>query len=226
MTFAAQVIDFHRELKPDWKIPEDIELLYPFENKETTNVFEEFFNKYFSDHKKRIFLFGINPGRFGAGITGIPFTDPKILEDKIGIFNSFKKRHELSSLFIYEMIEAYGGLMEFYSDCYITSVCPLGFVTKGKNINYYDQSDLLRSVESEIIDNIRRQACFGARKDVAFSIGKGKNFKYLQKLNQEYGFFDRIESVPHPRWVMQYRLKMKDQFIDEYISKLKSVLFG
>jgi len=63
MTFAQQVIDFHRSLKPNWKIPKEIGLIYPFEQDETWHVFETFYHKYFNDKRKRTFLFDINPGR-------------------------------------------------------------------------------------------------------------------------------------------------------------------
>lgn len=224
MTFAAQVIDFHRQLKPNWKIPKGIDLIYPFELEETWKVFETFYNKFFTDDKKRNFLFGINPGRLGAGVTGVAFTDPKILHESIGISNTFKKRNELSSIFVYEMIDAWGGPKAFYDHFYITSVCPLGFISKGKNVNYYDQSDLLKAVEKHIIHNIKTQKEFGAVTNIAFSMGQGKNFKYLKKLNDEHRFFDKIVPLPHPRWVMQYRLKRKQEYIDEYIQKLHDCL--
>ncbi len=224
MTFAKHVIDFHRQLKPTWKIPENTELIFPFGEEETRHVFDQFYTKYFSDTNKRIFLFGINPGRFGAGITGIPFTDPKILEDEIGIPNTFQKRNELSSIYVYDMIAAMGGPEAFYSKYYITSVCPLGFIANGKNVNYYDDKDLQNAVEPHIIQNIRAQQKFGATNEVAYSMGQGKNFKYLDKLNKIHGFFDQIIPLPHPRWVMQYRLKRKAEYIDEYILKLEQHL--
>jgi len=57
-------------------------------------------------------------------------------------------------------------------------------------------------------------------KKVAFSMGQGKNFKYLKQLNDQHGFFDQILPLPHPRWVMQYKLKSKEVYIDEYVTKL------
>ncbi|MCK5703784.1 MAG: DUF4918 family protein, partial [Cyclobacteriaceae bacterium] len=59
---------------------------------------------------------------------------------------------------------------------------------------------------------------------VAFSMGKGQNFKYLKYLNKKYQLFDKVEPLPHPRWVMQYRLKRKAEFIHEYISKISAAL--
>lgn len=222
MTFAAQVIAFHRQLVPNWKIPKDIGLIYPFDQEETWNVFETFYHRFFNDTEQRTFLFGINPGRLGAGVTGVPFTDPKILEYTLDITNSFHKRNELSSIFVYDMIDVLGGPDEFYKKYYITSVCPLGFISKGKNVNYYDDKILQEKVEPHIIKNINKQIKFGANLKVAFSMGQGKNFKYLKKLNDQHSFFDEILPLPHPRWVMQYRLKRKDEYINEYLVKLTS----
>ena len=224
MTFGAQVIDFHRELKPDWKIPTGIELIYPFDKDETWAVFEKFYSTYFNDSRNRTFLFGINPGRFGAGVTGIPFTDPKILEEMLDISNPFHKRNELSSVFVYEMIHQMGGPEKFYANFYITSICPLGFIREGKNINYYDLRELEDAVYPRIIENIEHQIKMGANLDVAYSMGQGKNFKFLQKINKEHQFFGQVVPLPHPRWVLQYRLRRKQEYLDEYVTKLHSGL--
>lgn len=220
MTFGQQVIDFHTSLTPDWKLPKGIDLIFPFDNPETIEVFSTFFRQYFDDQRERTFLFGINPGRFGAGVTGVPFTDPKIIEETCGITNSFQKRNELSSIFIYEMIEALGGPAAFYRDFYITSISQLGFMSEGKNINYYDDKRLEKAVTKRIIDNINTQLAFGANRKIAFCIGQGKNLKFFNQINDKHHFFERIVPVPHPRWVMQYRLKTKDIYIDEYVTKL------
>ena len=212
-TFAEGVIRFHLSLTPDWVIPRQYELLFPFGANDTREAFTAFYHKYYSDTQERHFIFGINPGRFGAGITGVPFTDPIRLESVAGISNPFEKKSELSSIFIYQVIEALQGLTAFTQAYYITSLCPLGFVKAGKNFNYYDDKHLADAVKPHIIDNINRQIEFGARRDKAFSLGMGKNVQYFTKLNEEHGWFKRVIPLPHPRWVMQYRRKQLDQFI-------------
>lgn len=223
-TFADQVIDYHFNLSSDWDLPSDIHLLYPFREDDTKEAFSGFYKKYFSDHRKRHYLFGINPGRFGAGVTGVPFTDPIILENECQINNPFKKKNELSAIFVYDFIHALGGIESFYSHFYISSVCPLGFVKEGKNYNYYDDNELYQAVKPKIVDNIKTQKEFGVFRDVAFCMGKGKNFKFFVNLNKEYHFFDRIVPLPHPRWVMQYKLKSKEIHIDTYVNELSAVL--
>ena len=212
-TFSEQVLQFTLELKPNWVLPPEIELLFPYSAPETLGTMRSFYDKYYQDQKQRIFIFGINPGRFGAGITGVPFTDPIRLEENCFIPNSFKKRAELSSIFVYEFINAYGDPDSFYQKFYITSLCPLGFVKNGKNYNYYDDKKLEQAVEPHIIDNINQQLDFGGTKKIALCLGRGKNYKYFQQLNAKHQFFEEILPLPHPRWVMQYRRKKMDEFV-------------
>ena len=69
------------------------------------NVVKKFFVKYYNDNRPRRLLFGINPGRFGGGITGINFTAPRQLKDNCSIDHPFGNSSELSREFIYEIIE-------------------------------------------------------------------------------------------------------------------------
>jgi hypothetical protein len=224
MNWSEKILEYHFGLNTDLPIPEGIEWIYPFDEPETRQSMTSFYSKYFDDNNERTFLLGINPGRFGAGVTGIPFTDPKKLQEVCGIKNDFHKRAELSSNFVYSFIEALGGPDVFYRSFYITSLCPLGFIKDGKNYNYYDSAQLQASVTPLIIDNIRTQLDFGGNREVAYSMGKGKNFKYLKQLNNEHGFFKSVQHLPHPRWVMQYKLKSMSLYLDEYVAKLSSWL--
>lgn len=215
MTFGKQVLSFYKNLdKPD-NLPDEVEVLHPFSEQDVMNTIETFYKKFFDDDNKRTFLIGINPGRFGGGVTGIPFTDPIRLEEKLGIENDFDKKPELSSRFLYQVIDALGGPSDFFNYFYITSVSPLGFTKDGKNLNYYDIKELRDVLEDYIVDNMRKQIKFGAR-PVAYSLGKGQNIKYLKQLNKKHELFEEIKPLPHPRWVMQYRLKRIDEFIGEY----------
>lgn len=216
MTFAEQVLQFNRALSPDWEIPAHAQLLYPFDAPDTWAVMQAFYQKYYSDEQPRIALFGINPGRFGAGVTGVPFTDPIRMQDVCGIPNNMDKKPELSSDFVYRFIAGWGSTAEFYRYFYITSLCPLGFVKEGKNYNFYDDKKLERAVTPHIIDNIRAQLSMGVSNKVALVMGVGKNWKFFEPLNREEGFFEEVIPLPHPRWVMQYRRKRMDEFLVQY----------
>lgn len=179
-----------------------------------------FLKKFYSDNSPRRLILGINPGRFGAGVTGINFTAPRQLSINCGIPHSLGNSSELSAEFIYEMIEAYGGPAAFYGDYFLTSVSPLGFTMNGINLNYYDDKDLMNMLKSFIVENIRKQISFGFLTDHCICIGGEKNYRYLSKLNEEYLFFEKITSVPHPRFIMQYKRKFKADYINEYLRAL------
>ena len=207
MQFSESVISFYEQLNSQLSLPKGVELIYPFTDKEVWECFNSFVNSFYKGEQGRILLLGINPGRFGAGVTGIPFTDPYHLSEFCGIETPFEKRKELSSIYIYDLIMALGGPIEFYKRFYISSVCPLGFIKDGKNYNYYDDDKLYTGLKSFIISSIEKQLEFPCSRRVAYSLGKGKNYKILSKLNEEHKWFDEIIALGHPRWIMQYQRK-------------------
>jgi len=229
MTFAESVIEFNQSLDFKGKLPTGINILNPFMiNVDILPISSAFYRKYYNDTKPRHLILGINPGRFGAGVTGIPFTDTKRLAKECGISYNGKETHEPSSVFVYEMIEAYGGAVEFYTDFYINSVCPLGFTIsdeKGrvKNYNYYDSKELTAAVSGFIVENIKKQIALGIETDICFCFGTGKNEKFLRSLNEEHGFFGEIAALEHPRFIMQYKSKSKQQFIDKYLTAFNRI---
>lgn len=152
-----KITDFLLSLQLPLVQPEGIEVLYPFSERKTANAVKEFYHKFYNDRFNRSLIIGINPGRFGGGVTGIPFTDPIRLENECGINNTFQKKPELSSQFIYEMINAYGGVKAFYSTFYFTSVSPLGFTQSGVNLNYYDNKLLKDSIQPFVVDCLKKQ---------------------------------------------------------------------
>ena len=191
----------------------------PYTNDETQACMTAFYKRFYNDKKKRIFILGINPGRLGAGLTGVPFTDPVCLS-KLGIENNFAQKHELSSIFIHEMIDVCGGHADFFNRYYITSLSPLGFIKNGKNYNYYDDANLSNIVKPFIIESIESQLAFGCDTSKVYCLGQGKNFDYLNKLNDEYQWWESVIPLPHPRWIMQYRRKRKEEFLDLYKESL------
>jgi hypothetical protein len=216
-TWADHLFSLYGSLQPPKQLPNHIEWLYPQKDASVMKIFETFLYKYYNDDKPRKILLGINPGRFGAGVTGINFTAPRQLKEFCGIDHPFKIQTELSAEFIYELIGAYGGTKKFYSNFFIGSVCPLGFIKHGKNINYYDDKELVKTVEPFIIKNLNFLLDFNADRTSCAAIGGEKNFKYLNSLNEQFKWFKEITPLPHPRFIMQYRRKQKQQFIQQYI---------
>lgn len=220
-TFSSKLIGFYQTLRPPVHLPKNVEVLFPQKNKEVMQAVQQFFNKYYNDNHPRRLIFGINPGRFGAGITGINFTGPRQLSNDCLIDHPFGNSSELSAEFIYEVIQKYGGAENFYADHFITAVSPLGFTRNGINLNYYDDRELQEAVTPFIMENISKQLSFGFKKDRCICIGGEKNFKFFAGLNKHYKFFEEVVSLPHPRFILQYRRKQKDLYIDQYIAALR-----
>jgi hypothetical protein len=216
MNWADNLLHFYSNLQPP-RLPKNIQWLHPQQEEKVIDILQKFLHKYYNDNKPRQLILGINPGRFGAGVTGVNFTAPRQLTDILKIGHHLKMQSELSAEFIYTMIEAYGGVRKFYNQFFIGSVCPLGFIKEGKNINYYDDKNLLKIVEPFIVDCINRQVSFNVDRTTCYCIGGEKNFKYLQKLNNQHTWFENIVPLPHPRFIMQYRRKKLDEYVQLYL---------
>jgi len=228
MTFADKVITFNKELSLSTNLPFEIVAMNPFiDNALVIPSMEEFYKAFYNDNNGRYLIVGINPGRLGAGVTGIPFTDTKRLQSVCNIDWNHKETYEPSSEFIYEVINNYGGAARFYSKYYINSVCPLGFIRqspKGNwtNCNYYDYPELFQSVKPFIVRSLKKQIAFGCSTDRIFILGK-KNAKFFNKINNKEKLFDRVETLPHPRYIMQYKRVDIDKFITSYCSIFKDL---
>ncbi len=224
-SFANNVNDFNSKLNIETSLPDDVEVLNPFQNATGKRLSSTFYEQFYNDERKRVFIFGINPGRHGAGLTGIPFTDPVHLTSFCGIPNDLPKKHELSSLFIYRLIEAYGGVKQFYNAVYFTAVSPLGYIKDGLNFNYYDSPVFAKKLIPDIKKWIELQLPFGASK-TAICMGQGKNYQFLQKINKEMGYFDKIIPVPHARYIMQYKRKQLAHYVEVYIQSINDALIN
>jgi hypothetical protein len=139
---------------------------------------------------------------------------------------SGKPTHEPSATFIYEMINAYGGVQAFFGNFYIHSVFPLGFTAtnaKGKevNYNYYDSKELTEAVYDALIENIRKQIRLGIETDIGYCFGTGKNEKFIRSLNEEHKFFKEIIALEHPRFIMQYKFKTKEVYVEKYLEAFR-----
>lgn len=221
LTLAYKLISFYQKIQPPQKLPKGIELLFPQKDPEVMKIIKSFLKKFFNDNKPRYLILGINPGRFGAGTTGINFTAPKQLKEFCDIDHHFKPQTELSAEFIYELISRYGGVENFYKDYFISAVSPLGFTKNGININYYDDKNLMKAVTPFIVQSIQKQISFGFKTDRCFCVGGEKNFRFLSALNEKNHFFETIIPLPHPRFILQYRRKQKEKFIQQYLSALR-----
>lgn len=224
MTKAEEILQFYDSLNlQDEELPQDVKVMNPYSgaSPEVKAVIGEFYHKYYNDQNPRGLILGINPGRLGAGVTGIPFTDSHRLRENCNIEFPGETR-ETSAAFVYDVIEAYGGAKAFYQKWFIGAVSPLGFIHKNEkgnwvNYNYYDDKKLELATRSYIIRNLKlqKQLCGNPTSCVVF--GTGKNYKYLSNLNKEEKLFEEIIPLAHPRYIMQYKLKKKDDYVDRFL---------
>lgn len=220
-TFGQKVVDYNKNLKYSGSLPNGFDVLNPFfDNPETMVVMNEFYTKFYNDNKSRRFIIGINPSRHGAGVTGVPFTDTKRLDSECGIKMKSARTHEVSSVFVYDMITAFGGAEKFYKEFYINSPFPLAIVRNTKNgylnANYYDEKTLFEDVNPFIIESLKNHIALGLDTSEVFILGK-KNADFLSKINNEEHFFDKMTVLEHPRYIQQYKSKEKEMYIDKYL---------
>ena len=226
MDLADKIVDFNLNLHFEGILPAGISLMNPYrENPVAAEISSAFYRKFYSDNQPRRMILGINPGRFGGGITGIPFTDTKNLEKFCGLKIEGMTSHEISSVFVYEMINQYGSPEKFYSHFYIGAICPLGFTIsdkngKEKNYNYYDSRELTEIMMPFMMESLKKQIGFGFLTDACFCLGTGKNFDFLSGLNKQFRFFENIIPLEHPRFIQQYKSKEKQLYIDKYLQAL------
>lgn len=224
-TFADRVIAFNRQLHYSGKLPKGFQVMNPYlDNPETMEVMQQFYRKYYNDSVKRRFIVGINPSRHGAGVTGVPFTDTKRLDSVCGIRMKSAYTHEISSVFIYDLIADYGGAHQFYNQFYINSPFPLAIIRQTKdgkslNANYYDDPELFDCVKDFMIASLKNHISMGLDASEVFILGK-KNADFIQKLNNETKLFDKLTVLEHPRFIQQYKSKEKQLYIDKYILAL------
>lgn len=219
---ADKVIAFNKGLRYSGELPEGFQVLNPFlENPETMQVMEAFYRKYYNDTNQRKFIIGINPSRHGAGVTGVPFTDTKRLQSACGITMYSARTHEVSSWFVYDMIEAYGGAEAFYSQFYINSPFPLAIIRASKegnwlNANYYDEKTLFEMVKGFMIESLKKHIEIGLDTSEVFILGK-KNADFIARINKQEKLFDKMTVLEHPRYIQQYKSKEKELYIDKYL---------
>lgn len=220
-TIAEKVISFNKSLQYSDELPEGFAVLNPFfDNPETLNVMTKFYEKYYNDHLQRKFIVGINPSRHGAGVTGVPFTDTKRLESICGIEMKSTHTHEISSVYLYSVIEAFGGAEKFFKEFYINSPFPLAIIQnkKGKwlNANYYDDKKLFEAVKPFMIKSLQDHISLGLDTSEVFILGK-KNATFIEKINKEEKLFEKLTVLEHPRYIQQYKSKEVEMYIDKYL---------
>lgn len=229
MALFKRILAFNNQLHVEAeKLPSGVLVLNPFkgENAKTVEaITHDFYTTYYNDDNQRIMIFGINPGRMGAGLTGVPFTDTWCLENKCGISAGGLQTRETSARFVFDLIDGFGGPDLFFRKFFIGATSPLGYVKLNSkntyvNYNYYDSKQLQDGLQNSIEKWYYQQFELGMSPNVAYCLGTGKNFQYLQKLNERIPLYREIIPLEHPRYIMQYKLKEKDAYIERFVQFL------
>ena len=219
-TIGLQLYDYFSKLDFSSTLPTGFEVMNPFRSEEVLQINKLFYTRFYNDSHPRTLIMGINPGRFGAGVTGISFTDPVKLDRELGIENNLQKKPELSADFIYAVIRAFGGPEKFFSRYLLSALSPLGFTLNGLNANFYDTSELRAAIRDFILQSVKKQQNITQSNDRCIILGSGKNMDFFGPLNEEYKLFENVQVLKHPRWIMQYRRKSVDEYVQEYIKIL------
>lgn len=226
MTKAQRILSWYDELELKVQLPADIKVLNPYQDmtSSTRKVLEEYYERYYGDENNRRLILGINPGRLGAGLTGIPFTDTPAL-DSISLHNPDVSTTETSADFVWKLVAEYGGPEKFFGHWFIGAVSPLGFIQKNDkgnwvNYNYYDRPEIFEKLKPFIVEQLKLQIEIAGNASDVVLFGTGKNAKALNDLNSEYHLFNSITAVEHPRFVMQYRRKRLDEYLEKFVGVL------
>ena len=69
MTFADKIIDYNRNLALEIALPDRISVMNPYKESLILKTTDIFYRRFYSDVQPRRLIMGINPGRFGAGVS-------------------------------------------------------------------------------------------------------------------------------------------------------------
>ena len=99
----------------------------------------DFWHKFYGDDIPQVMICGINPGRFGAGMTGIPFLDFMSLSKMISGVN--RSDSEKSASFFFKVVGHFG-VDDFFKTFYVSNFSSVGYIKNGKNLNYFDLPEM------------------------------------------------------------------------------------
>ena len=172
----------------------------------------KFYQRFYPDQFPKVVLCGINPGKLGAGKTGIPFMDFNSLSQ---IFNDIKRKDtERSAKFIFEVIK-YFGIDKFFENFYITNFSFMGFKKNSNNLNYYElPQSAVKTISEYFIYEMRivkPMYIIALSEVVLCSINSIPNFEKVNK-----------NRLPHPYYCSFP--SHKENCLSRYINQLNEIL--
>jgi len=73
-----------------------------------------------------------------------------------------------------------------------------------------------------MIQMLKKQIAFGLDTQKVFVLGK-KNELFLSKINKTEKLFDQLVTLEHPRYIQQYKLRYRNEYIDKYLRLLNDL---
>ena len=172
-----------------------------------------FWKKFYGAHVPRVVICGLNPGRFGASKTGIPFVDFQSLSQLVPGVHRLDS--EKSSNFFFKVIHSFG-VEAFFQNFYVTNIASVGFVRDGKNLNYPELPvDALAMVERNFQTEMEVVQPFQF-----ISLGAEVQQTARKLLTNTVNCTLRL---PHPSWVTTYRSCELHTWVEKYVEALKVV---
>lgn len=214
-------IDFYNSIitgKKNWIIEklenEKISILRGFMR--NSCLVKDFYESYYNKNNERIVLCGINPGRLGAGKTGVPFLDYKSLSKLMTGVNNDDS--ELSAQFIFQVINHFG-YKRFFDNVYLTNISWFGFTKDDKNFNYYDLSEELQEEFTngfiEEMKIVKPSVIVPLSKDVEKSL---KGMKRDKKLKCKMA-----KRIPHPYYYSNFPTRYANG-LNKYIETIEKLI--
>ena len=174
------------------------------------HVMENFWATFYPEGPPPQVICGLNPGRHGAGLTGVPFRDFKTLSKWMQGIN--RQDAEPSAQFFAKVVEAVG-VEAFFKRFYVTNISAVGYVRDGKNLNYHDLPEVaLRVVERNFMEEMA-----SVQPTRIIALGKHPYATVGKLLSSSVG---DIAYLPHPSWIMTYRRREADDWLGRYIDAL------
>ncbi len=175
-------------------------------------IAEQFWQQYVPEPLPQTVIVGLNPGRLGAGLTGIPLLDFRSLANLLPDTQLPRNETEPSANFFHRVVQNIGA-EKFYREFYVSNVSAVGYVRDNKNCNYPDLPDAAqRIIEQRFLDEM---AVLAPKRIIAL----GREVEAtVQRLFS--GGSVTISHLPHPSWIMTYRLREAQSWVRRYTQML------
>jgi hypothetical protein len=69
---------------------------------------------------------------------------------------------------------------------------------------------------------LKKLLSFPVDTDTCLCIGGEKNYRFLNTLNEQHRFFKTIIPLPHPRFILQYRRRDREVYLQQYLDALEN----